>query len=65
MSGNDHMIWFIATAVMTMAILVIGTLAAAGLIGREQSRTRAASGPYGADRHGQGTREHHDVGRLR
>lgn len=30
------MIWFIATALMVVTVLVVGTMAAAGLIGRSE-----------------------------
>ncbi|WP_028637056.1 hypothetical protein [Nocardioides sp. URHA0032] len=42
MSDNGYMIWFIATAAMIIAVLTIGTLAAAGLIGDDNSPTRPA-----------------------
>lgn len=37
MSDNGYMIWFVATAAMIIAVLTMGTLAAAGLIGRDKS----------------------------
>jgi hypothetical protein len=43
MSDNGYLIWFVATAAMTVAVLTIGTLAAAGLIGHHKSPTRPAS----------------------
>jgi hypothetical protein len=43
MSDNGYMIWFVATAAMIIAVLTIGTLAAAGLIGHDKSPTRPAT----------------------
>lgn len=43
MSDNGSMIWFLATAAMTVAVVTIGTLAAAGLIGRDKTPTRRAT----------------------
>ena len=34
MSDLDHLWWFIATAVMTVTVLTLGTLAAAGILTR-------------------------------
>jgi hypothetical protein len=44
MSDNGYMIWFVATAAMIIAVLTIGTLAAAGLIGSDRSSTSRATG---------------------
>jgi hypothetical protein len=45
MSDNGYMIWFVATAAMIIAVLAIGTLAAAGLIGRDKSPTGRPTDP--------------------
>lgn len=36
MSENGYLIWMVAMAVMIVAVLTIGTLAAAGLLGRSE-----------------------------
>jgi hypothetical protein len=43
MSDNGYMIWFVATAAMIIAVLTIGTLAAAGLIGRDKTPSTRAT----------------------
>jgi hypothetical protein len=50
MSDNGYMIWFVATAAMIIAVLTIGTLAAAGLIGRDKSPTRRPTGVRGHEK---------------
>ncbi len=37
MSENGPLIWLIATAVMIILLLAVGTLAAAGLLGRDET----------------------------
>ncbi|MGY2702576.1 hypothetical protein [Nocardioides sp. HB32] len=49
MSDNGYMIWFVATAAMIIAVLTIGTLAAAGLIGDDNSPTRPAPDARASD----------------
>ncbi len=44
MSDLSYMIWFLATAAMTITVLTVGTLAAAGMLpGRERGRRRTGS----------------------
>jgi len=51
MSDNGYMIWFVATAAMIIAVLTIGTLAAAGLIGRDKGpATRPTDARLSGDR---------------
>jgi hypothetical protein len=40
MTTLGYLIWFAATAAMTFALLSIGTLAAAGLLPRRETRRR-------------------------
>lgn len=45
MSDLSYMIWFLATAAMTITVLTVGTLAASGMLpGREDGRRRTAPG---------------------
>ena len=46
MSDNGYLIWMVATAAMIVAVLTIGTLAAAGLLGRGED---TAEGPVRDD----------------
>ena len=47
MTDLSLMIWFLATALMTVTVLTVGTLAAAGMLTR---RDRHESRPPGRDR---------------
>lgn len=42
MTDNGYLIWMIATAVMTIAVLTIGTLASAGILRRRDRRPQQA-----------------------
>jgi hypothetical protein len=44
MSDLSYMIWFLATAVMTITVLTVATLASAGML-YERQRERRRSGP--------------------
>jgi hypothetical protein len=46
MTELGYMIWFAATALMTVTVLTLGTLASAGLLGRHSSGDRHP-GPQG------------------
>ena len=49
MSDLTYMIWFVATAAMTMTVLAVGTLAAADLLPRRRHhRDSTAGGPVDA-----------------
>jgi hypothetical protein len=51
MSDTGYMIWFAATAAAVIAVITIGTLASAGLIGRNQSpATRPTDARVSGDR---------------
>jgi hypothetical protein len=46
MTDTGYLIWFIATAIMTTAVVTVGTLAAAGMFDRnprERTTTRRAT----------------------
>lgn len=47
MSPTGYMIWFLATAAMTIVVLAVGTLAAAGLLRREEKRPSTTTNPGG------------------
>jgi hypothetical protein len=61
MSDNGYLIWFVAMAAMIIAILTVGTLAAAGLIGREKSPTRRATAARASDGRGRHTTPANDA----
>lgn len=55
MSDLSYMIWFLATAAMTIAVLTVGTLAAAGMLpggdrGRDHRRRRTGRRSRAAQR---------------
>jgi hypothetical protein len=51
MSDLSYMIWFLATAAMTITVLTAGTLAAAGMLpGREHGRRHTAPRRRAPDR---------------
>ena len=41
MNDLTHMIWFVATAAMTVTVLTVGTLAAAGLLPHRATQRHA------------------------
>jgi hypothetical protein len=47
MSDLTYMVWFLATAAMTITVLTVGTLGAAGMLPRRRART-GPSEPSGA-----------------
>jgi len=48
MTTLDHLLWFLATAIMTITVLTIGTLAAAGLLPRRRRSRRSVTPAAGA-----------------
>ena len=44
MSDLAYLIWILATAAMTVAVLTVGTLAAAGMLPISQRRARSGGG---------------------
>ena len=50
MSDLGYLVWLIATAIAILVVLTVGTLAAAGLIGRDEERSRGAVEPDPAPR---------------
>ncbi len=53
MTTTEYMIWFTATAVMTVAVLAVGTLAAADLL---PGRGRSAAPPAEEEKERRGRR---------
>jgi hypothetical protein len=65
MTDTGYLVWFIATAIMTTALLTVGTLAAAGVFDRHPQDTTRRATERGPRRIGDATRpapvaRHHD-----
>ena len=50
MSDLGYLIWILATAAMTVTVLTVGTLAAAGMLPASQGRRHTGREAHGHDR---------------